>query len=142
MSLIKDFNNLLKTLAADRKMLKIFFVIICVLLVAGYFIRPVFMKSSKADTIDQCEYLKEQNKQLVGALLDIRKGLSEMATPTSYVESDNGISFASFIDTTKRPLNNNQMQQRIQIMMRKIDSALIKNRLDSLRRLEAKQFKS
>lgn len=143
MSILSDFTNLLKTLSADRKMLKIFFAIICILIVLGYFVTPLLTKK-KVDSSVQCEYLIEQNRQLVNSLLEVRKGLSEMATqPTSYVESGGGIIFAQQRQQQQQQqiLTKNQMQQRIRVMMRKVDSVLMQRRIDSIKRSNPKQFK-
>jgi len=93
----------------------------------------LFSRSKKSD----CTVCEGERAQLLSALLDVRKGLSEMAAqPTSYIAGETDFVFAAFTtDTTKKPLNKNQMQQRIQGMMNKIDSVLLQRRIDSLKRV-------
>jgi hypothetical protein len=107
---------------------RIFTVLVIVLLTGSGFI---LRKGGKKD---DCSYFKDQNSQLVNALLEIKRSVNELAAqPTSYVEQSTGIVLASFvpIDTTK-PMSQMQQKQSLYNISRKIDSLLLKIRQDSI----------
>ncbi len=149
MDILSGINNLVKTVSADRKAAKWFVFIVVVALVAGWAAVSLYInKPKKQDHSGQCDYLIEQNRQLVNSLLDIRKNLETLVPrdeggPVSAARVENifSLSFASYTTTDTIPKTKQQYQQAIYKILNKIDSALIKNRLDSLRKADLQQRK-
>jgi hypothetical protein len=93
-----------------------------------YFVYPVIRPAKKED----CTYYIEQNKQLVNALIDIKKDLQASVT-TSYNQlQPELIMFASF-DTVPKRKRMNQYQQVQQKVIYKIDSILYRIKQDSVK---------
>lgn len=120
--------RMLQALPTTKQMI----IIISGVVVLGFIGVKYFIPSKKivvaAVHDGQCDYLMEQNRQLVAALLEIRSNLK--AIPTSNVQRPSQIVFASFIDTTPS-------QKAITNIVRKIDSILVSNKLDSIRKAES-----
>lgn len=81
---------------------------------------------------EDCTSFKEQNKELINALIGIKKDLSAAVT-TSYVGNEDGLMYASY-DTTPKRQSQFQQSQQIKRVMSKIDSILWKVHMDSLKR--------
>lgn len=70
---------------------------------------------------EDCTFYKTQNKELLGALIDIKKDLQSTMT-TSFTGTDNGLMFAAYDSLPKRRMNN--QQQQVQRTINKIDSLI------------------
>lgn len=85
---------------------------------------------------EDCTYYIEQNKQLVGALIDIKKELQPAEEqPISFMGVDaSPFVFASFIDTTptQRKQIQQKQQQQVQKVVGKIDSILFKIKVQEI----------
>jgi len=103
-----------------------------VIAAAIYFVYPVIRPAKKEVVKDDCTYYIEQNKQLVNALIDIKKDLQASVT-TSYNQlQPELIMFASF-DTVPKRKRMNQYQQAQQRVIYKIDSILYRIKQDSVK---------
>lgn len=85
---------------------------------------------AKSGKKEDCTYYVEQNKQLIDALIDIKKDLQ--AGVTSYHLQPELIMFASF-DTIPKRKRMNQYQQAQQRVIYKIDSILYRIKQDSVK---------
>lgn len=86
----------------------------------------IFKAKAKANCED-CTPFKQQNKELISALIDIKKDLQASIT-TSYQLQPELIMFAS-LDTT-RP---QQQQAQVRKVLNKIDSILYRVKQDSIK---------
>lgn len=82
---------------------------------------------------EDCTPYKEQNKQLIGALIDIKKDLQTTVTTSFNGLHPELIMFANFDSIPKRQ-NQQQQSQQIRKVMNKIDSILWKLHIDSLKK--------
>lgn len=120
---MKFINNILNAIirAAQNKWV---WLRVLILVVVGFAGAILFSKTKKED----CTDCNNERKELLNVLLDIRKDLSE---PTSGV-STSLLSFAAFVSDT---LPKNQQQSPLnKMIISKIDSILIKIKLDSLKK--------
>lgn len=149
--ILGGIDKLLITLSNNKRAGRWFVVMIAVALatvvVGSRYLLPT--KKVQVSNPNQCDYLMEQNKQLVNALLEIKSNLQAIGTPVSYNGNGNGVMFASYIehstyakiahvqtDTVPRAVTRNQYQQAVNKVLRQIDSVLIRNRLDSLKKVK------
>jgi len=102
-------------------------------LVVTLFAGAIIFSRTKVKKED-CTYYIEQNKQLVNALIDIKRDLS-VAVSTSFTGEETGLIFAQNVPKQK---SQYQQNQQIKKVMSKIDSVLLKYRLDSLKRIKSK----
>lgn len=114
---------------------RLFTIIVIVALGVGFYFLYPLLHAKKAD---DCAYFKEQNQQLVNALLDIKSNIKSLAEPTSFTGTLDAIMWATYTDTTRKPMKASQYQEALRKIDQKIDSILLKNRLDSLRNTQKK----
>ena len=115
--------------------------IMTVILIALLTFCGIKLFEAKAKVVKQdCTYYIEQNKQLVNALIGIKKDLSEMQS-TSFnfdFESDD-IAFATAITASydtiprRRVSNQSQQQVRLKLIMYRIDTLLNRIKQDSIK---------
>ena len=101
-------------------------VLIFVVVATGCVVIGAIAFSKTRTKVQDCTYYIEQNKQLVGALIDIRTDLQPKAT--SFVEGSAVVVFASLRDTLPKP----RMSAQVNKVLNKIDSILLKIKPDSL----------
>jgi len=128
MSVITDIRDLLKLVASNQKAAKWLLIIIIVGGIAGFF----YLKYRPSKPESDCAFIKQQNKELLAFILEARKGIKELAQPTSYIKGGNYFSFASYdtVPTTK--------QQKAVVLLSKFDSLLLKLKQDSIQRSKQK----
>lgn len=140
-------NEIMKTLSSNKQSRVWFIVIVMLILTGGYFAAGYFMPSREPSSNNQCDYLIEQNRQLVSVLLGVKQDLDSISVgkPISYTQSSNEIIFASFVtDTVPKKMTSKDYQQQVGKLSKQIDSVLIKNKkyLDSLNKKQVVKQKS
>jgi hypothetical protein len=125
MAISKDIADIFKSMNTTWSS-RVFSLLVLAVVVFGY----VRGNGSKKQ---DCTYYIEQNKQLVSALIEIKKDLQDGMT-TSYNWDGGGLSFASYDSVPKR-MNKQQIQMRITI--RKIDSILYRIKQDSVKQKQS-----
>ena len=101
-------------------------VLIFVVVGTGCVVVGAIAFSKTRTRVQDCTYYIEQNKQLVGALIEIRTDLQPKAT--SFIGGGASIIFALYRDTIPKP----KMSAQVNKVLNKIDSILLKIKQDSL----------
>lgn len=88
----------------------------------------------KAVKCEDCQPFKEQNKELISALIEIKKDLVSVQSTSFNQLQPELIMFASYDTIPKRKTPHSQMQQVQQRVINKIDSLILRYRIkqDSL----------
>lgn len=83
---------------------------------------------------EDCQPFKEQNKELISALIDIKKDLVSVQSTSFNQLQPELIMFASYDTIPKRKIQQSQMQKVQQRVINKIDSLILRYRVkqDSL----------
>jgi hypothetical protein len=138
--IFSGINNLLRTLAANKGS-RIWFILMLLACSGAFY---YYLSRTTPVKQDQCDYLIEQNRQLVNALLMIKQDLENVSgKPMSLLNQR--ISRPSFTlllisDTVPKK----QQDKQIQKINMKIDSVLLKNKkiLDSLEKAKSPKKQS
>lgn len=95
----------------------------------------------KKDDCDSCnaqlKEVNEQNRQMIGAFIEIQKELSVVKPTAYYWQPETGFEFSGFRDTLP-PTQRQKEKAAVQKVMSKIDSILWKWKQDSINRTQQK----
>lgn len=85
----------------------------------------------------QVQEVTEQNRQLIGAFIDIKKELAVVKPTAYYWQPETGFEFSGFRDTLP-PTQRQKEKAAVQKVMSKIDSILWKWKQDSINKQKSK----
>lgn len=104
------------------------------ILLGTYSASTIFKAKSKNEDCtawqEQTKQCNEENRQLIGAFIEIKKELSVVKPVAYYWNKEKGFETASFRDTV--PSQRTKEKQAVQKVMNKIDSILLKWKQDSI----------
>lgn len=108
---------------------------VLILIIVGFGGAILFSKTKVR--VEDCTDCNNQRRELIDALIDIKKDLSA-AVNTSYNGGGNGIIFAQTATRRQTQAQQFKQSQQIRKVMSRIDSILIKYRMDSINKVKAK----